>query len=71
MRRLVHGADGDTSRRCSLLTTALVGALLPKEVPDGRMVRAWLDSSTGLGQVVDAMQALDYDVRLFQSPFCW
>ena len=55
----------------SLLTTALVGALLPKDVPEGQMVRSWLDSWAGVGQVVNAMRALDYDLRLEHTPFCW
>ena len=55
----------------NLLTTALVGALLPADVPEGRMVRAWLDSWAGVGQVVDTMHASGYNVRLFQSPFYW
>jgi hypothetical protein len=37
----------DTARRRSLLTTALIGALLPAPVPEGRIVRAWLRASTG------------------------
>jgi hypothetical protein len=49
----------------------LVGALLPAEVLEGRMVRAWLDSWAGLGHVVDAMHASGYNVRLMQSPFTW
>jgi hypothetical protein len=57
--------------RSSLLTTALVGALLPAAIPEGRIVRAWLDSWAGLGQVVDAMHATGYNVRLLQSPFTW
>jgi len=61
----------DLSRRSSLLTTALVGALLPKDVPEGQMVRAWLDSWAGLGHVVDAMHDAGYNVSLFQSPFTW
>jgi hypothetical protein len=35
------------------------------------MVRAWLDSWAGLGQVVDVMHACSYNVRLMQSPFTW
>ena len=57
--------------RDSLLTTALVGALLPADVPEGRMIRTWLDSWGGIGHVVDAMHALGYDARLCQSPFGW
>jgi hypothetical protein len=59
------------SRHCSLLTTALVGALLPKEVPEGQTIRAWLDSWAGVGHVVDAMHAEGYNVRLLRSPFVW
>jgi len=33
--------------------------------------RAWLDTSSGAGHVLDAMTALDYDIRLCQSPFGW
>jgi hypothetical protein len=40
-------------------------------VPEGRMVRAWLDSWSGDGHVVDAMHAAGYNVSLFQSPFAW
>jgi hypothetical protein len=61
----------DASRRSSLLTTALVGALLPADVPEGRMVRSWLDSWSGVGHVLDAMHDAGYNVRLFQSPFVW
>jgi hypothetical protein len=56
--RLVHfpatigGMLDDTTRRRSLLTTALVGALLPAEVSEGRMVCAWLDTWQGIGDVV-------------------
>jgi hypothetical protein len=53
----------------SLLTTALVGALLPQDVPEGRMMRAWLDSWAGIGHVVDAMHAEGYNLRLMRSPF--
>ena len=35
------------------------------------MVRAWLDSWAGLGHVVEAMQALDYDLRPEHTPFRW
>jgi hypothetical protein len=37
----------DTCRR-HLLTTALVGALLPADVPEGGMMRTWLDFVVGL-----------------------
>jgi hypothetical protein len=55
----------------TLLTTALVGAVLPKDVPEGHMVRSWLDSWSGLGRVVQAMHHVGDDVRVSQSPFCW
>jgi hypothetical protein len=35
------------------------------------VVRAWLDSWSGVGHVVDAIHAAGYNVRLLQSPFCW
>ena len=59
------------SDRNSLLTTALVGALLPADVPEGRMIRSWLDSWAGVGHVVEAMRAEGYNARLTQSPFVW
>lgn len=54
-------------RRRSLL----LAALLPAAVPEGGMVRAWLDFWSGVGYVVDAMHAQGYDARLCQSPFGW
>jgi len=36
-----------------IVQQAGVGALLPKGVPEGRMVRSWLDSWSGVGHVVD------------------
>jgi hypothetical protein len=36
----------------SLLTAVLVGALLPVEVAEGRMIRGWLDSWAGIGHVL-------------------
>jgi hypothetical protein len=59
----------DVARRRSLLTTALVGALLPADVPEGRLMRAWLDNWEGVGHVVDAMHEQAYKVRLMQSSF--
>ena len=53
------------------LTTALVAALLPKDVPEGDMVRAWLDSWAGLGHVADEMHEIGYDVQLSRSGFDW
>lgn len=62
---------GGGSRERALLTTILVGARLPAEVPEGRMLRAWLDTWAGAGHVVDAMNELGYHARLTQSPFGW
>ena len=61
----------DIATRRALLTTALVGALLPGHVPEGRMVRAWRGPWAGVGHVVDTMQAAGYNVRFMQSPFTW
>jgi hypothetical protein len=61
----------DIVRRRNLLATALVGALLPKEVPEGHIVRAWLDSWSGIGHVAETMHEVGYDVRLSRSVFCW
>ena len=56
----------------NLLMTALVRTLVPQGlVPEGQMVRAWLDSWSGVGHVVDAMHEAGYNVSLFQSPFTW
>jgi hypothetical protein len=54
-----------------LLTTALVGALLPPDVPEGHMLRTWLDSWSGVGHVLDAMTAAGHHVELRQSVFGW
>jgi hypothetical protein len=35
------------------------------------MLCAWLDSWSGAREVIDAMNAHGYDVRLNQSPFGW
>ena len=52
----------------NLLMTALVRTLVLKElVPEGQMVRAWLDSWSGIGHVVDAMHAIGYNV----DPLPW
>src|SRR5262245_38374962 len=40
----------------------LIDALLPKDVPEGHIVRSWLDSWAGVGRVVDAMHAAGYNV---------
>ena len=63
--------DDNLAHRRSLLTTALVGALLPKDVPEGHMLRAWLDSWSGLGYVAEEMHEVGYDVRLSRSVFEW
>ena len=61
----------DLAQQRTLLTTALVGALLPKDVPEGHVVRAWLDSWSGIGHVVEEMHEVGYNVRLDRSPFQW
>ena len=55
----------------TLLTTALVGALLPPDVPEGHMLRGWLDTWSGVGHVLDAMGAAAYHMELRQSVFGW
>jgi hypothetical protein len=55
----------------TLLTTALVGALLPPDVPGGYMLRSWMDSWSGVGHVLDAMTASGHHVELRQSVFGW
>jgi NAD(P)-dependent dehydrogenase (short-subunit alcohol dehydrogenase family) len=55
----------------SLLTTVLVAAQLPQNVPEAGMLRDWLDSWSGSGHVIEAMHDLGYDIRLMRSPFCW
>ena len=47
-----------------LLTTALVGALLPADVPEGHAMRPWLSSWTGIGHVTMGMARQDYDLQL-------
>jgi hypothetical protein len=59
------------SRVPSVLTTALVGVLLPPTVPEGNALRSWLDSWSGVGHVLDAMSAGGYQVELRQSVFGW
>jgi hypothetical protein len=56
--------DDDIARKRSLLTTALVGALLPRAVPEGRMLRAWLSTWAGIGHVAVGMARQDYDPKL-------
>ena len=59
------------AHRRDLLATTLVGALLPNEVHEGHVVRAWLDSWSGIGHVVEEMHEIGYNVRLDRSPFVW
>jgi hypothetical protein len=61
----------DRTREHSLLATALVGALLPPDVPEGHMLRSWLDSWSGVGHVLDAMTAAGHHVELRQWVFGW
>ncbi len=68
---MAQGSTGNPAAERALLTTALVGALLPKDVPEGHIVRAWLDSWSGLGHVAEEMHEVGYDVRLFRSVFEW
>jgi len=55
----------------SLLTTVLVAAQLPADVPEASMLRGWLDSWSGVGHVVEPTHDLGFDVRLRGSPFVW
>jgi hypothetical protein len=48
------------SRCRSLLGTALVGALLP----EGHLLRSWLDFWSGVGHILDAMTAAGHHVEL-------
>jgi hypothetical protein len=61
----------DRTREHSLLATALVGPLLPPDVPEGHMLRSWLDSWSGVGHILDAMTAAGHHVELRQSVFGW
>jgi hypothetical protein len=53
------------------LPPALAIASLRDDVPERRMLCAWLDSWTGARAVIDAMTDRGYNVRLSQSPFGW
>jgi hypothetical protein len=53
------------------LLPALAIASLRDDVPERRMLTAWLDSWSGAREVIDAMNGHGYDVRLSQSPFGW
>jgi hypothetical protein len=53
------------------LLPALAIASLHDDVPERRMLSAWLDSWCGAREVIDAMTDRGYNVRLSQSPFGW
>ena len=63
--------DDNIAQRRDLLTTALVSALLPEDVPEGHVVRAWLDSWSGVGHVAEEMHEVGYNVRLMRTVFGW
>lgn len=53
------------TRRRSLLATALVvGTLLPAAMSEARMLRAWLDTWTGIGDVTVGMDRHGHDLQL-------
>ena len=52
------------SRRRSLLATALVVASLRPDVPERRILRAWLDTWQGIGHVTVGMDRQGYDLQL-------
>src|SRR5262245_60127203 len=58
--------DDTITQRRNLLATALVGVRLPKDVPEGHMVRAWLDSWGGIGHVTTGMVRQGHDLQLTQ-----
>jgi hypothetical protein len=49
--------------------TALVGALLPPDVPEGHILRSWLDSWSDVGHVLDAMTAAGSEILETWSPY--
>jgi hypothetical protein len=53
------------------LLPTLAIASLRDDVPERRMLCAWLDSWSGVREVIDAMNGHGYNVRLSQSPFGW
>ena len=63
-RRSRRSPVTDASGANNLLTTALVGALLPKDVPEGRMVRSWLDTWAGIGHAAVGMARQGCDLAL-------
>jgi hypothetical protein len=63
-----HTTDQDAPR---WLLPALAIASLRDDVPERRMLCAWLDSWSGARDVIGAMNGRSYNVRLSQSPFGW
>ena len=61
----------DLTRRRSLMLTALVAAQMPATFPEARLLRSWLDTWHGLGDVVTGMKRQGFDVRLSESVFGW
>jgi hypothetical protein len=59
------------ARRRSLMLTALVTAQMPDNVPEARMLRAWLDTWAGVGDIVTGVNRQGFDARLSQSSFGW
>jgi hypothetical protein len=53
------------------LLPTLAIASLRDDVPERRMLCAWLDSWSGAREVIDAVTDQGYNVRLSQSPFGW
>jgi hypothetical protein len=45
------------------LTAALAAAQLPETVPDVQMLRKWLDTWKGIGDVTVGMARQDYDLQ--------
>jgi hypothetical protein len=41
----------------TLLTTVLVGTLIPPDVPEGHMLRRWLDTWSGVGHIRTRQEA--------------
>jgi hypothetical protein len=50
----------------TLLTTILVGPLLPADIPECCMLRGWLDTWVSVGHILDAMSADGYYVELLR-----
>jgi hypothetical protein len=51
------------AKRRSLLTAALAAAQLPETVPEVQMLRKWLDTWKGIGDVTVGMARQDYDLQ--------